>query len=92
MTEAADLPADVFRITPSAIATILERAAARGQARADRITPRIASLPGDLLRHEMHHPHGDPTDSFLAEIADDIFLPLVATAGPGLGTSGGGRC
>jgi AcrR family transcriptional regulator len=77
MTEAADLPAEVYEVTPSAIGIILERAAARGQARPDRITPRIASLPGDLLRHEMQHPHGNPTDSFLAEIVDDIFLPLV---------------
>ena len=81
MTEAADLPEDVFRVTPGAIALILERAAARGQARQDRITPRIASLPGDLLRHEMQHPHANPTDGFLAEIVDEIFLPLVATGG-----------
>jgi AcrR family transcriptional regulator len=89
MAEAADLPAEVFRVTPDAIATILERAAARGEARPDRITPRIASLPGDLLRHEMQQPHGNPTDSFLAEIVDDIFLPLVATAGGDAGTSRG---
>jgi AcrR family transcriptional regulator len=81
MAEAADLPAEVFEVTPDAITTILNRAAARGEVRPDRITPRIASLPGDLLRHEMQHPHGDPTDSFLAEIVDEIFLPLVATAG-----------
>jgi AcrR family transcriptional regulator len=87
MADAADLPTDVFQATPSAIAIILERAVARGEARPDRITPRIASLPGDLLRHEMLHPHGDPTDSFLAEIVDDIFLPLVAAAGGTAGTS-----
>jgi AcrR family transcriptional regulator len=90
MAEAADLPPDVLQVTPDAIATVLERAAERGEVRPDRITPRIVSLPGDLLRHEMLLPHGNPTDSFLAEIIDEIFLPLVATAsygGPGSGLS-----
>jgi AcrR family transcriptional regulator len=90
MAEAADLPEEVFRTTPDAITIILQRAAARGQARSDRITPRIASLPGDLLRHEMLQPHGDPTDSFLAEILDEIFLPLVATASVDTGTGRNG--
>jgi len=77
IAESGDLPADVYEITPTAIATVLQRAAGRGQARQDRITPRITSLPGDLLRHEMTHPHGNPSDGFLAEIVDEIFLPLV---------------
>jgi AcrR family transcriptional regulator len=84
MAEAADLPRDVLQVTPDAIAVILERAAARGDARPDRMTPRIASLPGDLLRHEMLLPDGNPTDSFLAGIVDEIFLPLVATASPAI--------
>jgi AcrR family transcriptional regulator len=87
MAEAADLPEEVFRVTPDVVATILERAAARGEARPDRLTPRIVSLPGDLLRHEMQHPHGNPTDSFLAEIVDEVFLPLVETAGGDAETS-----
>jgi hypothetical protein len=36
----------------------------------------------------MQHPHGDPSDSFLAEIVDDIFLPLVAPAGGGESAGG----
>jgi AcrR family transcriptional regulator len=90
MAEAADLPADVSRTTPDAITTVLRRAAERGQARPDRITPRIASLPGDLLRHEMQRTNGEPTDAFLTEIVDEIFLPLVATADGGAGASQGG--
>jgi AcrR family transcriptional regulator len=80
MSEASDIPAGVYEVTPRAITAILTRAAERGEVRRDRITPRIASLPGDLLRHEMMLPHGDPSDTFLAELLDEVFLPLVAAA------------
>jgi AcrR family transcriptional regulator len=55
---------------------ILERAAARGEAR-DEIGPRIARLPLDLLRHELILTHQPPSQRTLEEIVDDIFLPLV---------------
>jgi AcrR family transcriptional regulator len=80
MTEATDLPPDVFDVAARAVRAILLRAADRGQARRDRITPRIVSLPGDLVRHEMLRPHGDASDEFLAEIVDEVFLPLVSPA------------
>jgi AcrR family transcriptional regulator len=80
MAEASDLPADVYEVTPRAITTILTRAAERGEVRPDRVTPRIARLPGDLLRHEVMLQHGDAPDTFLAEILDEIFLPLVTAA------------
>lgn len=86
MAEAADLPADVYQVTPDAVAAVLERAAGRGKVRRDRITPRITALPGDLLRHEMLRAHGDPSDRFLAEIVDEVFLPLVLVT-PACGTS-----
>jgi AcrR family transcriptional regulator len=80
MSEAADLPADVSQVTPRAITAILTRAAERGQVQPDRVTPRITRLPGDLLRYEMMHHPGDAPDSALAEILDEVFLPLVAAA------------
>jgi AcrR family transcriptional regulator len=80
MTEASDVPADVFQIVPRAVTAALARAAERGEVRRDRITPLIARLPGDLLRHEMMLLHGDPPDAFLAGILDEVFLPLVITA------------
>jgi len=80
MSEVPDVPADVFQILPRAITAILMRAAERGEVRADRITPPIARLPGDLLRHHVMLARGDASDSFLAEILDEIFLPLVAAA------------
>lgn len=57
--------------------TILERAAERGEIILDTITPRTATLPVDLYRHELLVTHAPVPDSTLVEIVDDIFLPLV---------------
>jgi AcrR family transcriptional regulator len=80
MSEATDLSPELMEVSPRTITAVLTRAADRGQARRDRITRRIASLPGDLLRHEMMRPRGDTSDEFLAEIVDEVFLPLVSPA------------
>src|ERR1700728_1366511 len=80
MSEATDLPPELMEVTPRAVTAVLTRAADRGQARRDKITRRITSLPGDLLRHEMMRPRGDTSDAFLAEIVDEVFLPLVSPA------------
>ena len=58
------------------MAGVLDRAAARGEAR-DDISPRVARLPIDLLRHELILTHQPPSQRTLEEIIDDIFLPLV---------------
>jgi AcrR family transcriptional regulator len=60
------------------MATLLARAAARGEARSD-ISPRVACLPLDLLRHEVIITHQPPSQRTLEEIVDQIFLPLVLT-------------
>jgi AcrR family transcriptional regulator len=61
--------------------TIVGRAATRGQARSD-VTPRIARLPLDLLRHELILTRHPPSRSAIYEIVDDIFLPLVRETKP----------
>jgi AcrR family transcriptional regulator len=81
-SEAADLPPEVLAVTPGVITAILERAAERGEVRADRITPRITALPGDLLRYEFLVPHGDLSDDTLTGIIDEVFLPIVVNATP----------
>jgi AcrR family transcriptional regulator len=90
-SDAADLPQDVFGVTPGVITVILERAAGRGEVQAGRITPRIAALPGNLLRYELLSPHGDRSDASLTGIVDEIFLPLVTSTppSPSPGTSAG---
>jgi len=58
------------------MSVILDRAAGRGEVRSD-ISPRVARLPLDLLRHELILTHQPPSRHTLEEILDQIFLPLV---------------
>lgn len=77
MTELSEVPASVLQVIPEVMMVILRRAAERGEVRLEKVTPRVASLPGDLLRHHLLITRAPPSDAFLAEIVDDIFLPLV---------------
>ena len=79
LSEAGDLPGDAFEATPDVLEVILARAVARGEARPDRVTRRVALLPGDLMRHEFMLGRGTPSDAFLAEVLDEVLLPLVGT-------------
>ncbi|REF97440.1 TetR family transcriptional regulator [Asanoa ferruginea] len=78
-TSPAKLRADFLsgRPQPSGINLILDRAAARGEIDAGRLTERIANLPSDLLRHEILMTLAPVADATIVEIVDDIFLPLV---------------
>jgi AcrR family transcriptional regulator len=65
------------RVSYEAMMTILERAAERGEVRLEKITPRIASLPTDLVRHELLLTRAPVPEAAIVEIVDEIFLPLV---------------
>ncbi|MCX2560186.1 TetR/AcrR family transcriptional regulator [Acetobacter farinalis] len=56
---------------------VMGRAIERGEIDPVRITPRIASLPLDLARHEIMMTFQTLSDDTIREIVDDIFLPLV---------------
>jgi AcrR family transcriptional regulator len=56
---------------------LVERAVARGEVDPARLTPRLVSLPSDLLRHEALMTLNPVSESTIIEIVDDIFLPLV---------------
>ncbi len=60
------------------IDNILKRGVERGEIDPARITPRIASLPTDLGRHEIMMTLDRIPDVVIEEIVDDIFLPLVS--------------
>jgi AcrR family transcriptional regulator len=57
---------------------ILERAIARGEISPGRLSPRIRSLPVDLVRHDLIMNQRPVPDEALVEIVDRIFLPLVS--------------
>ncbi|MBB2160287.1 TetR/AcrR family transcriptional regulator [Gluconacetobacter sacchari] len=61
---------------------VIGRAIARGEIDPGRLTPRIASLPLDLVRHEMLMTFQPLSDEAIREIVDGIFLPLVRRGGP----------
>jgi AcrR family transcriptional regulator len=72
-----DLQAQVLQTGNEVMATILKRAAGRGEAR-DDIPPRVATLPIDLLRHEVFRDLSPADESAIIEIVDQVFLPLVS--------------
>lgn len=67
---------------PTAMQIVLDRAVARGEIEADRLSPRIASLPLDLVRHDVIMNRSPVPDKTLVEIVDRIFLPLVLADRP----------
>jgi AcrR family transcriptional regulator len=73
----AYLQTQVLQVGSNVMMTILERAAGRGEVQLDRVTPRIATLPLDLLRHELFVTRTPASEGALVEIVDGIFLPLI---------------
>lgn len=65
------------RRQPFGIDEILERGVEKGEIDPDKLTPRIAGLPGDLIRLDLLMNRQLPSDEAIREIVDDVFLPLV---------------
>jgi AcrR family transcriptional regulator len=59
------------------IEEMLQRGVRRGEIDPGKLTKRIASLPLDLVRHEVFMTHKPVSKAVIAEILDTIFLPLV---------------
>jgi AcrR family transcriptional regulator len=68
----------LFEVSTARWLTLLGRAVARGQARPEALSPRVATVAVDLLRNEFVF-HGVTTipDSTITEIVDAVYLPLV---------------
>jgi hypothetical protein len=78
-TSPADLRAEFLsgKPTPFGIETVMQRAIERGEIDPERLTPRIANLPTDLMRHELLMTLQPVPEHTLVDIVDNIFLPLV---------------
>jgi AcrR family transcriptional regulator len=67
---------DFLQTGAGVMAAVLKRAADRGEARSD-VSARVAALPTDLFRNELFLRRTPPAAGVIAEIVDDVFLPLV---------------
>jgi AcrR family transcriptional regulator len=79
----SDLREQILAGMPSRIDRIIQRAVERGEVDPDRLSPRVLSLPGDLVRHDVIMTQAPVPDDTLIEIVDRIFLPLVTVGTPG---------
>lgn len=73
----ADLRVQLLEGRPSSVEAIMQRGIDRGEIDPARLTPRVASLPFDLMRHELIMTLKPIPESVMLEIVDDIFLPMV---------------
>ncbi len=62
---------------------VIKRGVARGELDQSKITPRISSLPLDLLRHEVLMTRKPVSKAVIVEIIDTMFLPLAARRSAG---------
>ncbi len=67
---------DVLQTGTGVMPGILKRAAERGEAR-PAVPTRVATVPTDLFRNELYLRRAPPDATVIAEIVDDVFLPLV---------------
>lgn len=77
LAEVADLDPSFVAVMGSAMQTILERAAERGEIPTADLSPRVVTLPTDLIRYEMLVTREPLADHVAEAIVDDVFLPLV---------------
>lgn len=56
---------------------VLQRAVERGEVSAESVTPRMLTLPADLARHELMLYNKPMSGETIANIVDEVFLPLV---------------
>lgn len=70
---------------------IMRRAVERGEVSADVVTPRIASLPFDLFRHEVLTTLRPVPEDVITDIIDQIVLPLTIPKTPPAALEPGAR-
>jgi len=73
----SSLFAEVHERNAKIMMEILARGIRRGEIAADKLTPRLAALPFDLVRYQLMVLQQPPSAQDIEEIIDRIFLPLV---------------
>lgn len=65
----------------TAIMLMLKNAELRGEVHVENLSWRVISLPVDLIRYELLMRQEPVSDNVIAEIVDDIFLPILQLKG-----------
>ena len=73
----AELRDELVQDRPVGLDIVLRRAVERGELDPAKLTPRISTLPADLLRHEFLTTLHPISEKAITEMIDQIFLPLV---------------
>jgi hypothetical protein len=68
---------DLHERNSKVLAEILARGVRRGEIAAEKLTPRLAALPFDLVRYQLMIMRQRLSAEDIEEIIDRIFLPLV---------------
>ena len=61
----------------AAMKAIMKNAELRGEVCIEKLPPRIITLPIDLLQYEVITKQGPVSDATIAEIVDNIFMPII---------------
>jgi AcrR family transcriptional regulator len=61
----------------AAVELLMSRAVERGEVDPAKLTPRVVSVPFDLLRHELLMTLKSVPDDVIVSIVDEVFMPLV---------------
>ena len=73
----SSLFAEVHERNATIMMEILTRGVGRGEIAAEKLTPRLAALPFDLVRYQLMVLQQPLSAQDIEEIIDRIFLPLV---------------
>lgn len=76
-SEPYDLRQSILEGDEELLLTILRRGIVRGEIDEKKLTPRLITLVPNLTRHELMMTLKPVPDTVIAEIIDEIFLPLV---------------
>src|SRR5690349_19669181 len=77
LAEAPDLDPEVFSRMTGVMATIVKRAAERGEIPAANLPDMVLLAPTNLMRHEIFFSRSPVPSSTMTALVDDVFLPLV---------------
>jgi AcrR family transcriptional regulator len=77
MAEAPDLEPEMYSRMTGVMATIVKRAAERGEIPTADVPDAVLTAPTNLMRHEIFFSNAPVPSSTISSLVDDVFLPLV---------------